>query len=194
MTAMSARYDDLARAAARRQLRRTTSTDADLEAAVAAPLGVIRMNDATGGGHRPDQRAVATVLRLQRSVGNQAVQRLLQRDDDPFPTPTIGDWKIEPPKPTTETDDTYDTDENRKRANQNAEDERGESPKPEWWKPRPHGKATDPKDWDDLNKWRGKEKPSDGGTDFGPLPPAEEPQPGDYPLTPAIEPEDAVYA
>ncbi|MGH2561151.1 MAG: hypothetical protein ACRDJH_18950, partial [Thermomicrobiales bacterium] len=180
---MHVRHLDLSRAATHRQVRRiaTASPDAADEAVFAPWPGSTRTNDGPG---RP---GAVTVLRLQQTVGNQAVQRLLQRDDELIPTPTLGDWKFEPPKPTTETDTTYDTEDEKRRAEQKAADERGESPKPnEWWKDKPRQpKPTDPKDYTDLNKWHGKEKPSggDSGADFGPLPPAEEQQPGDYPLT-----------
>ncbi len=111
-----------------------------------------------------------------------------------MPNLTVGDYKIGPPKPTLETDDSQDTHDGRTRANQQNEDERGESPKPEWWKDQPRGKSTDPKDWADLEKWHGKEKPSGEDREFGPIPAAEDPQPGDYPVPAPIEPEDGAYA
>ncbi len=192
---MHARHNDHTGAAVQRRARRIAAPDAADEIAFAHAPRVTRTADAPGVG--PGRFGTATVLRLQQTVGNQAVQRLLQRDDELIPTPTLGDWKVEPPKPTTETDTTYDTEDEKRRAEQKAADERGESPKPNaWWKDKPRQpKPTDPKSSKDLNKWHGKEKPSgDSGADFGPLPPAEEQQPGDYPLTPAIEPEDAAYA
>lgn len=142
---MHARHDDLACAAVHRQIRWITSTDPAHESASAPAIG--------------PAGAVATVLRLQYTCSNQAMQRLLQRDDELFPTPTLGDWKFEPPKPTTETDTTYDTEDEKRRAEQKAADERGESQKPdEWWKDKPRQpKPTDPKDYSDLDKWRSPE-------------------------------------
>jgi hypothetical protein len=183
---MHARHDDLTRAAIHRQARRAAALDGKQDPMSAPAIG--------------PAGAVAAVLRLQRTCGNQVVQRLLQRDDELIPTPTIGDFKVEPPKPTTETDSTYDTEDEKRRAEQKAADERGQSQKPdEWWKNKPRQpKPTDPKSYEDLQKQIGQGKPKpgggDSGVDFGPLPPAEEQQPGDYPLTPAIEPEDAAYA
>ena len=208
-----ARHDQhhtLAQVALQRRARQAAvaaTAEADERLAV-RPAGTVRMPEshALGGSTAPsthdhDRPTIGAVLRLQQTHGNQTVQRLLQehgmsqiqRDDELIPELTLGDYKIGPPKPTSETDDSQDTHEGRMRANQQNEDERGESPKPEWWKDKPRGKSTDPKDWADLEKWRGHPKPSGEG-EFGPIPPAEEAQPGDYPLQSPVLPEDGAFA
>jgi hypothetical protein len=102
---------------------------------------------------QPDASVYRPVLRLQQAYGNRAVQRMMRgattgtspaaravphAPGDLWPDWRIGDYKILPPKPTTETDDRYDTEQNRRRAEQQEADERGNSPTPnEWWKPKP---------------------------------------------------------
>jgi hypothetical protein len=101
---------------------------------------------------RSDAGVFNAAFRLQQTHGNRAVQRMIRggmigpamapstvprAPDDLLPDWTIGDWRILPPKPTAETDDRYDTEQNRRRAEQQEADERGNPPNPpEWWKPK----------------------------------------------------------
>jgi hypothetical protein len=126
------------------------------------------------------------VLRLQQTHGNRAVQRMIRggaigtarsgqavprAPDDLLPEWRIGDWRILPPKPTMETDERLDTEQNRRRAEQQEADERGYSPNPyEWWKPKPPKQPGPP--------WPAPRQP---GSLEDVLPPPEPQQPGDYP-------------
>lgn len=136
----------------------------------------------------------ALMQRAQRTHGNRAVQRFLtgatsaplsiQRDI--FDGLGIGDWKILPPSPKTETDDSQDNAENQRREQRKVEDERGKSATPEeWWKPKPQPDLKAPPPW--MPKVRIKEPP--GEIDIPPKGPDER---GDYPIPPW--PEDEGYA
>jgi|SRR5687768_16892175 len=126
------------------------------------------------------------VLSLQRSHGNRAALRSVQRDIwDLLKGGKAGDWEIKPPTWKGETDDKYDTPENRRRAEQQEADERGYSPTPnEWWKEKPYDPKA-PLPW--MPKI--KEKEPVEPIIIPPKPPDEK---GDYPIPPW--PEDEGYA
>jgi hypothetical protein len=128
-------HDNLAHAALQRRARQSMvigMAEAD-ERAVVRPSGSVRTNESrdlvgatASGTYDHDRPTVVAVLRLQRTHSNQAMQRLLQdngaslvqRDDELLPNLTVGDYKIGPPKPTLETDDSQDTHDGRTRATQ----------------------------------------------------------------------------
>lgn len=125
--------------------------------------------------------------RAQQTHGNRAVQRFLNNSAsaprsiqrDIFDGLGIGDWKILPPTPKTETDDTYDDAEKQRREQRKIEDERGKSATPEeWWKPKPAPDLKAPPPW--MPKIKVKEQ----GESDTPIPPKGPDERGDYPIPP----------
>ena len=147
------------------------------------PLHLSAHNEKCRGN---SSRRAGAMLALQRSVGNRAALRSVQRDIwDLLNGGTVGDWQIKPPTWKGETDDKYDTPENQRRAEQKEADERGYSPTPnEWWKPKPYDPNA-PLPWMPKIKEMEPEPP----IIIPPKPPDEK---GDYPIPPW--PDEEAYA
>lgn len=127
---------------------------------------------------------------VQQTAGPPAESPLIQRDL--LPKWRLGDWEILPPKPTTKTDDRYDNQQNRDRAERKEEDARSGDKNPyEWWKPATPPPAPDPNDkLDPLNWPKTIKTPPE---ELPPLPPPAPNPKGDFPTLP-VEPGDGQYA
>jgi hypothetical protein len=149
-----------------------------------AMLGVLRKPRHNARGSAAVREGA--MLALQRSHGNHATLRSVQRDIwDLFKGGSVGDWQIKPPTWSGETDDRYDHPENQRRAEQKEADERGYSPTPEeWWKP----KTFDPKA---PLPWMPKIKEQEPVEPII-IPPKPPDEKGDYPIPPW--PDEEVYA
>ena len=137
----------------------------------AGELEATRTAEGVMGGARAEV-GLSTGLSVQRDLWDT----LKKWGSDGVP---LGkDWNLKP-KPESETDDRYDTPENRRRAEAKEAEERGEQPTPpKWWEPKPPPSAPDPNNkWDPMN-WPQKQK----SPEFE-LPPApDRPPKGDFPL------------